>query len=225
VHVINKAGRLRMLSQRIVKSYVLLASEVSAQTAIGELADSVQAFERLLGELKASALDGEIRQALAASEREWLRFRNLALGPCARNGVAELRSAGERLLQVVERTTQTFAQNMADAAARLINLAGRQRMLSQRIAKAHLLLAEKYDEGAARQELTQACVDFGRALGELRASPANTARLREELAAVAATWRTLLGLVRRDSGVRDLVLAAAEDILERMERVTALYER
>jgi nitrate/nitrite-specific signal transduction histidine kinase len=225
VHVINKAGRLRMLSQRIVKSYVLLASEAAPQAAVRELADSVLAFERQLGELKASAFDADTRQVLAASEREWTRFRNLALGPCARTAVPEVRSAGERLLQAAERTTQSFAKNIASAVATLINLAGRQRMLSQRIAKAHLLLAEKYDEGAARQELTQACVDFGRALGELRACSANTADLREELAAVARTWRTLLDLVRRDSGARDLVLAAAEEILQRMERITSLYER
>ena len=225
MHLINKAGRQRMLGQRIVKSYILLAAEAPGRSARAELSDAIESFERQLGELAAAADDDETRRAVASSEREWQQFRALAVGPCTRTSVVTLRGAGERLLQATEQTTAAFARRTAGTAVRLVNLAGRQRMLSQRIAKSHLLLAEKYDEGAARQELTLACVDFGRALGDLRSSPTNTAQLRDELAAAAAVWRTLLSRVREDFGARDRVVAAADDLLERMERITSLYEQ
>jgi Type IV pili methyl-accepting chemotaxis transducer N-term len=223
--LINKAGRQRMLGQRIVKNYVLLATGQSIQAAGRELSDSIDAFDRQLDELAACARDAQTRDAVALTEREWLSFRSLALAPYAREGVRPLCLASERLLLAAEHTTAIFLKGAVGAAARLVNLAGRERMLAQRIAKSYVLLAEKYDEAATRQELTLACVEFGRALGELRAAPANGPELRAELAEAAAVWRRLLALVREDLGAAKKVLAAAEDLLSRMERVTSLYEQ
>jgi hypothetical protein len=223
-HLINKAGRQRMLTERMVKSYVQIVSDVTPQAASGELADAMKVFERQLGELKAAANEGDTRAAIADSERTWGRFRTIVALPCSRQRVHEVRAAGERLVQAAERATAAFVRHATSAAARLVNLAGRQRMLSQRIAKDHLLIAERFGNGGVRQELTFACVDFGRALADLRASPANTAELRAGLTEVASGWRTLLELVRSDAGTHDQVLASAEDILERMEHVTALYQ-
>lgn len=183
-HLINKAGRQRMLTERMVKSYVQIVSDVTPQAASGELADAMKVFERQLGELKAAANEGDTRAAIADSERTWGRFRTIVALPCSRPRVHEVRAAGERLVQAAERATAAFVRHATSAAARLVNLAGRQRMLSQRIAK------------------------------ELRAG----------LTGVAAGWRTLLELVRSDAGTHDQVLASAEDILERMEHVTALYQ-
>jgi hypothetical protein len=223
-HLINKAGRQRMLAERMVKSYVQIVSELSPQAAAGVLADAIGVFDRQHGELKAATSDADARSALAESERTWGRFRVIVASPCSRERVHEVRTVGERLVQAAERTTAAFVRHATSAAARLVNLAGRQRMLSQRIAKDHLLIAERFGNGSVRQELTFACVDFGRALADLRASPNNTAQLRTELSEVATGWRTLLELVRADSAAHDTVLASAEDILQRMERVTALYQ-
>jgi hypothetical protein len=223
-HLINKAGRQRMLTERMMKSYVQIVSEVTPQAAAGALADAIGMFDRQLGELKASAADGDTRSAIAESERTWDRFRSIVALPCTRERVHEVRTTGERLVQSAERATAAFVRHATSTAARLVNLAGRQRMLCQRIAKDHLLIAERFGNGGVRHELTFACVDFGRALADLRASPANTAVLREELTEVASSWRTLLELVRTDSSAHDKVLACAEDVLQRMEHVTALYQ-
>jgi hypothetical protein len=222
--LINKAGRQRMLGERMVKSYVQIVSEVRPRLAAGALADAIGAFDRQLGELKASAPDGETRTAVAETERTWGRFRTIVAAPCSRERVHEVRTAGERLVQAAERTTAAFVRHATSAAARLVNLAGRQRMLSQRIAKDHLLIAQRFGNGGVRQELTFACVEFGRALADLRASPANTVELRAELTEAANGWRTLLELIRLDSSAHDQVLACAEDLLQRMESVTALYQ-
>lgn len=223
-HWINKAGRQRMLAERMVKSYVQIVSEVTPQAAAGALADAIGAFDRQLSELKSASNDGDTRSSIAETERTWGRFRTIVALPCSRERVQEVRTAGERLVQAAERTTAAFVRHATSAAARLVNLAGRQRMLSQRIAKDHLLIAERFGNGAVRQELTFACVDFGRALADLRASPANTVELRGELTEVASGWRALLEIVRAETPAHDEVLACAEDILQRMERVTALYQ-
>ena len=214
-----------MLTERMLKSYVQIVSEVTPKAAAGALADAIGVFDRQLCELKAAANDGDTRAALAEAERTWGRFRVIVELPCSRERMNEVRTVGERLVQSAERSTAAFVRHATSTAARLVNLAGRQRMLSQRIAKDHLLIAERFGNGGVRQELTFACVDFGRALADLRASPSNTAALRAELTKAGTGWRTLLELVRSDSHAHDQVLASAEDILQRMENVTALYER
>ena len=155
-----------MLSERMVKSYVQIVSEVAPKAAAGELADAMGAFERQLNELKASAANDDRGAAIAETERTWDRFRTIVALPCSRERVHEVRTIGERLVQAAERTTAAFVRHATSAAARLVNLAGRQRMLSQRIAKDHLLIAERFGNGSVRQELTFACVDFGRALAD-----------------------------------------------------------
>ena len=63
--LINKAGRQRMLCERMVKSYVQVVSGVAPGPAAGELAHSIGVFERQLTELK-DALASAFRQPRAS---------------------------------------------------------------------------------------------------------------------------------------------------------------
>jgi hypothetical protein len=222
--LINKAGRQRMLCERMVKSYVQVVSGVAPGPAAGELAHASGIFEEQLAELKGALAHAEARARLAELERSWERFRPLAALPAERARVHEVRSAGARLLHGAERAAAALTRE-AGGVARFVDLAGRERMLCQRIAKNQLLIAEAYGDAAAREELGFACVEFGRALSELRCAPCNTGELREALAIVSVAWRVLLQLMGGGHGARHLVLAGAEEILQRMETITSLYER
>jgi hypothetical protein len=222
--LINKAGRQRMLCERMVKSYVQVVSGVAPRAAAGELAHAIGVFECQLAELNAALAQAEARARLAELEGVWQRFRLLAALPGARARVHEVRGAGARLLHTAERAAAALARD-ASGVGRFVDLAGRERMLCQRIAKDQLLIAEAYGDGAVREEMAFACVEFGRALAELRSAPCNTGELREALAIVTVAWRVLLELMRARGGARDQVLASAEEILQRMEHITSLYER
>ena len=223
-HLINKAGRQRMLCERMVKSYVQIVSGVMPGAAAGELAHALGVFASQLAELKAALAHAEARALLADLERAWERFRLLAALPGAPERVNEVRGAGARLLQAAERAAAALTRH-ASGVAQFVNLAGRERMLCQRIAKDQLLIAAAQGGAEVRQEMAFACVEFGRALAELRSAPCNTAELREALAIVTMAWRVLLELMRADGAARDQVLASAEEILQRMEHITSLYER
>ncbi|HEX7219330.1 MAG TPA: type IV pili methyl-accepting chemotaxis transducer N-terminal domain-containing protein, partial [Burkholderiales bacterium] len=79
--LINKAGRQRMLCERMVKSYVQVVSGVAPRAAAGELAQAIGVFERQLAELKVALAQAEARARLAELERVWQRFRLLAALP------------------------------------------------------------------------------------------------------------------------------------------------
>ncbi len=226
---INKAGRQRMLSQRIAKIYLQIAERVAAPAARGQLVEAVWVFDDQLADLKAFAPDAETRSTVEEVARRWAEVRALATGPVNRDGAKGMVAASERLLEAAERNTAALERRSARPVARLVNLAGRQRMLSQRVAKNYLLLAwGGFEPAAIRAELAAARGEFERALGELRAAPETTAEIRAELDAVAAEWQKLAPMLsrQRDTAASRLaVVEAADAILVRMEGITRLYER
>ena len=74
---INKSGRLRMLSQRSAKAWLLLVQGVLPERGRSILHQSLASFEQILGELKSLQPGDEIRGLAQALEQEWRACRPL----------------------------------------------------------------------------------------------------------------------------------------------------
>src|ERR1043165_8689504 len=98
LNAVNKAGRQRMLSQRIVKSYLQLADNVAANDARADLADALWLFERELKDLSDAAARLGFNGALNEVSRRWSPFRALVTEPPSIERVPALCTAGEALL-------------------------------------------------------------------------------------------------------------------------------
>ena len=110
----------------------------------------------------------------------------------------------------------------------LINLAGRQRMLSQRVAKQSLLagcLAGAAGEAAAAAALASVA-EFDAALAQLERSPLAGDDIRATLAVARGQWQRLLDGVRGASARDGRVTLARESeaLLQSFEHLTSLYE-
>lgn len=227
VQLINVSGRQRMLTQRIVKAYVQIGLGITPEQSRRQLNDAVVLFEKQLGVLKRSAADAQSRQALAGIEKQWRQLRPMAAGAVDRGHAEKLMGASEALLSAAHDYTLALQSRSAAPAARLVDAAGRQRMLSQRMAKYYLARAWGIASAADGRELGSARSEFEGALATLRASPQNTPQINKELEAVAAQWEWFKSALTLEGAASyGLVVAhASEAILNSMELVTALYEK
>jgi len=222
---IDAAGRQRMLTQRIVKAYCQIGLEVTPEVSRAQLTGAVARFDRQLDDLEAAAPNAETKRSVTGLRERWGGFRQLATGAVSREGARELAQRGEEVLLAAQQLAVQFEQAAGTPQARLVNLSGRQRMLSQRLAKLYMLRAWQVDTPSLREELDSARREFEGALATLRAARENTHAISIELDAVALQWewfKNALALQGTDSYLF-VVGDASESILNSMDLITARY--
>jgi hypothetical protein len=227
---INKAGRQRMLSQRISKAYLALVHKVEPASAQQIMDRSIALFDRQLVELKAYAPSPAIRETYGRLEAGWSDFKGVLVGSAPSKDLASKVVQGDAaILVLANQGTQQYEQHSGKSVGKLVNIAGRQRMLSQRMAKFYLANALRADpQGVA--EIGKARQEFMAALEVLRNAPEATSRIKEEIALADGQWVFFdQGLQRSDASrqqsVKQMadVFIASENLLNAMDRVTGLY--
>ena len=227
---INKAGRQRMLSQRASKAYLALVQKVEPRSAQQVLDRSVALFERQLGELKAFAPTPTLRATYDGLDGAWRAFRaELADAAPGREAAARVVALDAAVLALAHQGTAQYEAASGRPVGRLVNIAGRQRMLSQRMAKCYLAAAMQIDPAGSTAEIAKARTEFLAALELLRNAPEATAQIRQELVLADAQWMFFnRGLQRLDGAgaspaLMSDVFVSSENLLAIMDRVTGLY--
>jgi hypothetical protein len=229
---INKAGRQRMLSQRMAKAWLAIGQGIDAAHAEKIMLDSMALFDRQFVELKAYAPSPEIRNTYLAMEPLWSDYKIALIGKTPDRGAApELLSLDAKVLKLAHQGTTQLEQYSGRAVGRLVNMAGRQRMLSQRSAKFYLSQNWGVPVPNALKELNLARTEFVTALQTLMTAPQATEAIQQQLGLAEQQWvffdNALSRLGEGSGGVRRAqdVFSSSEQILQIMDRVTGLYSR
>jgi AmiR/NasT family two-component response regulator len=232
---VNRAGQLRMLSQRLVKHWLLRLAGVQAarhQTLQADSAQRIDANLALLGKNLSQPTFGDLLAQVVAT---WKALKKALKAEPALEQLAPINALAERLLQDADRLTASLESAGSVAPLRMLNMAGRQRMLSQRFAKAALLGVLEPGE-PQRQHLADmeaARQAFEQGLAYLNGLPLSTPEIRRTLESAAQGWQEVVtgaDHVRRPAG-RDRLLrleglaAASESLLDDFEQLSAQYER
>jgi len=227
---INKAGRQRMLSQRMAKAYLAVGQGVVTQRGQEILGASMALFDRQLVELKAFAPNPEIKATYSQLETVWGDYKTALVGQApARESARTLIDLDSKVLALANKGTLQLEQVSGKPVGKLVNIAGRQRMLSQRVAKFYLAQTWKASVPNAQAELDKARAEFVAALDVLANAPEATVQVKQEIDLARNQWvfyEAALAQGRGDTFERSAnVFVSSENILSVMDKVTGLYAR
>lgn len=231
---LNRAGQLRMLSQRLVKLSAQRLAAVEPEGLRQAAAEAEQRVRDNLSMLAALAADQSADPnepagwllALADAQQAWAGLEPVLAVP--RPTIAALAEQDERaevLLTGAEALTAALEQHGGSRPLHLINVCGRQRMRVQRLAK-EALLAVLLEQPQRSERIDALLDEFETALLTLERSPLSSPEIRALLAAVRDEWLNLLRGLRsvRSADGRTTLAHASDTLLEQLDRMTAAYE-
>ncbi|MFN4361948.1 MAG: type IV pili methyl-accepting chemotaxis transducer N-terminal domain-containing protein [Hylemonella sp.] len=225
---INKAGRQRMLSQRMAKAWLALVHKTESGSARLVLDRSMALFDRQLVELKTYAPNAELRKTYADLESAWSEYKGVLVGKHpSRDGAGALLDTDARVLALAHQGTVQYEAVSSKPVGKLVNIAGRQRMLSQRMAKYFYAAALKVEPTRAQTEIAKARGEFLSAMELLRNAPEATAAIQDQLALADNQWLFFDLALKEINGVGPKALSdmfvTSENLLAVMDRITGLY--
>jgi len=222
---INRAGQLRMLSQRLVRVAAQLLGGIDAQRARLLRTQSSERVQQNLDHLAALGLGAAGVEALAQAQAAWSGLADALTAKPTATGLADIDRRAEVLLEAAEALTEALETSGARRALRIVNICGRQRMRAQRLAK-DALLAAALKEEAAKARLVPTMAEFEAALLELERAPLSTAEIRAALASARDEWLRLVGGVQAldSADGRATLVRSSEALVDTFERLTASYE-
>ena len=236
---VNRCGQLRMLSQRLVKLHALQQAGVQvAQCATQSQASAQRIDAHLvhLGKSLSQATYGDLLgQLVQTGERLKRVLLDIAVLDQDAVALASKDELAEQLLQGAERLTAELENAGSVPPLRVLNMAGRQRMLSQRFAK-YAVLAMLGDSGLLQRSevgMAESRAAFEQALTYLNSLPLSTPAIQSALQSAGIGWLEMLALVKdkRDGDLPDRVqrlqrlALASENLLDLFEQLSAHYER
>lgn len=230
--LINLCGRPRVLSQRMATNWALIGQNVTTAKAETRLRQLKVQFERTLSILSNLGCPPGFAERFDAVSKLWVDYQQL-LGESVPGLTSALQvlERSERILEAIDRMVGE-AERLANLpATRSVNIAGRNRMLSQRIAKFFVFRAWGLSDEFISQKLGDSLCEFDVNLVRLKNSAMGVPELAAQLEEVASQLQIFRSAVLvepvHQSGTRHFtrVLSEGERLYRHADTVVKLYER
>jgi len=241
--IINISGRERMLTQKMTKEALFAVKGVNTDKNIQNLKETIELFEKRLQSLIngdedlniPKTTDQEIIEQLTKTSALWTLLK-LDL-----NRVIEKKS-NQKTLESIAKINLLLLKSMDEAVkmytiktnfykenpklAEQINLSGRQRMLTQKMTKELLLVANNIEVNENRKNTQETGTQFEVTLKEL-IEKTEDQKIKEQLYIVTETWskyRTIIKVVNTSENSLKRLDKLNMPLLKEMDIAVQMYE-
>lgn len=223
--LIDTSGSQRMLSQRMLRDYVLIGMGVKYQDPIKDLSDTVSRFDKQLHYLLQQDVNADVSQALHHVEEVWKNNKvMLAENPDKKTAVI-LAAAQDDLLKGSNDAVALIQKASGEKLSKVVNISGRQRMLSQRMAALYLLVLWDIPDSNFYEEFRDVVSEYRKAHNYLLTSDQTTPVIKGDLnnAAKLFRWFSKVAAKKSTRLTPEVIQRNSDGLLKIMQKVTSMY--
>jgi len=223
-HAVDIAGKQRMFTQRMLKDYAMVGMGNTFGKPEEDLKKISTDFQDHMESLASYTKSDEVKKSIEKVEALWVPLKKTLSEAPSKEKVEKLQVDLDVLLKAAEDTTKLFAKESGKASGETVNKAGRQRMLSQRMASLYMLKVWEVEDPKFKMKLDDAMKLFKDSLEELEKSDLNTDDIKALLAKVKRSFMFFEMMSKSKSKyVPTLIYKKSNDMLVNMNSATQKY--
>jgi hypothetical protein len=225
IKLIDLAGRQRMLSQRIAKDYLYIGKNVVSDKATKQLNESIRRFRKNQGELSEMIDDPDIENLLDFVNINLDELEKVIKRPFTIDNAQLVMDLSESMLEGSQYIVDNIRASINVNESENIAKSGKQRMLSQRIAKYYIAYQAGIKDKNTVLQMESAVKDFSNNHRNLMRNSRITPSINKKLQKVDKLWKTVYKfyLNIEKGGLPFIVYTSTDDIARMMDGVKKMY--
>jgi len=221
---VDVAGKQRMFTQRMLKDYAMVGLENQFGNPSEDLKKIMGLFDDHLQSLRKFNKDAATEESLAKVKVLWNPLQIALKEVPSKEKAGKMQEDLEALLKQSNEAVGLFAKQTGKASGEIINISGRQRMLSQRMASLYMLKVWGINDSQFSDKMNKALDLFKTSQEKLMVSRMNTDEINMLLQKAKKSFMFFEMMNKsKTKFIPTLIYKKSNDILKDMNTVTGLY--
>jgi len=221
------AGRIRQHAERLAKLYQQIGMGLDSEKAWRQIEASRRQIDAELAGLRRTGLTEKTAALIERLGQGWEELKRDTAPPYSPQNRQNVFIQADALAMMSGKLATQFELHTSAPTARLLDLALRQNMLAQRLARFYLMAYAGDKTAGLLVDIEQARREFSSALNELIGAGENTESNRRTLELARVQWvffeQSIFGMKDRNTANPMTVATSSERILEVLDDLSMQY--